>query len=90
MLLKKKYFTKIGRKSQSITEIYAYNKRNEFINKVRLGEDPLAHKKKKSIITLDSLAKVYFDDRRCMTCDNCKAFHKLSDDVKKTDRKSVV
>jgi len=39
----------VGKKSQGITEIYAYNKRNEFINKVRLGEDPLAYKKKKSI-----------------------------------------
>ena len=85
----KKVFTKIGKKSEGITEIYAYNKRNEFINKVRLGEDPIAHKKKKHIITLDQLAKVYFDDKRCMVCDNCKTFDKLSDNVKKTNNSLV-
>jgi integrase len=79
----------VGKKSEGITEIYAYNKRNEFINKVRLGEDPIAHKKKKHIITLDQLAKVYFDDRRCMVCENCKAFDKLSDTVKKTNNALV-
>ncbi|SFV55729.1 site-specific recombinase, phage integrase family [hydrothermal vent metagenome] len=85
----KKVFCKIGKKSEGITEIYAYNKRNEFINKVRLGEDPIAHKKKKHIITLDQLAKVYFDDKRCMVCDNCKTFDKLSDSVKKTNNSLV-
>ena len=85
----KKVFCKIGKKSEGITEIYAYNKRNEFINKVRLGEDPIAHKKKKHIITLDQLAKVYFDDKRCMVCDNCKTFDKLSDNVKKTNNSLV-
>lgn len=85
----KKVFCKIGKKSEGITEVYAYNKRNEFTNKVRLGEDPIAHKKKKHIITLDSLAKIYFNDRRCMTCDNCKIFHKLSDDTKKINNSLV-
>lgn len=85
----KKVFYKIGKKSEGITEIYAYNKRNEFINQVRLGEDPLAHKKKKSIITIDNLSKVYFDDKRCMVCDNCKTFDKLSDDVKKTNNSLI-
>ena len=79
----------VGKKSEGITEIYAYNKRNEFINKVRLGEDPIAHKKKKHIITLDQLAKVYFDDKRCMVCENCKTFDKLSDTVKKTNNSLV-
>jgi len=80
----RKVFYKIGKKSEGITEVFAYNKRNEFINQVRLGEDPLAHKKKKSIIILDSLSKVYFDDKRCMICGNCKKFIQLSDDNKKT------
>ncbi len=79
----------VGKKSQGITEIYAYNKRNEFINQVKLGEDPLAHKKKKSIITIDNLTKVYFDDKRCMVCEKCKAFDKLSNDVKKTNNSLV-
>ena len=51
----------VGKKSEGITEVYAYNKRNEFINKVRLGEDPLAHKKKKKIITLDQVANDHYD-----------------------------
>ncbi len=79
----------VGKKSEGITEIYAYNKRNEFINQVRLGEDPIAHKKKRNIITIDNLAKVYFDDKRCMRCENCKAFDKLSAEVKKTNNSLV-
>ena len=45
---KKVWFT-VGKKSEGITEIYSYNKRNEFVNKIRLGEEPtsLARKKKK-------------------------------------------
>jgi integrase len=70
----KKVFFKIGLKSKGITEIYAYNKRNEFIHQVRLGEDPIAKKKKQSILSLDTLAKVYFDDKRCMKCQHCKQF----------------
>lgn len=59
---KKVWFT-VGKKSEGITEIYAYNKRNEFVNKIRLGEEPtsLAKKKKKNIITLDSVAKDSYD-----------------------------
>ncbi|MFT7004516.1 MAG: integrase [Sulfurimonas sp.] len=59
---KKVWFT-VGRKSEGITEIYAYNKRNEFVNKNRLGEEPssLARRKKKNIITLDSIAKASYD-----------------------------
>ena len=36
----------VGKKSEGITEQYANIKRNEAINLVRNGEDPLAHKKK--------------------------------------------
>jgi integrase len=53
----------IGKKSADITETFAYNKRNEFINKLHLGIDPIAHKKKKQIRTLNNLAKIYFDDK---------------------------
>jgi integrase len=54
---KKRWFT-VGKKSSGITEIYAYNKRNEFIHKTKLGEEPPAilRKKKKNIISLDSVA----------------------------------
>jgi len=55
---KLKRFT-IGKKTAGITEVYAYNKRNEFINQINLGEEPpaVAKKKKKNIITLDSVAE---------------------------------
>lgn len=49
----------IGKKSAGITENYAYNKRNEFINQINLGEEPpaITKKKKKEIISLDSVAE---------------------------------
>jgi len=55
-----KRFT-VGKKSAGITETFAYNKRNEIINQLKLGVDPIAHKKRKKITTLDDLAKVYFE-----------------------------
>jgi len=57
-----KRFT-VGKKSAGITETFAYNKRNEIINQLRLGIDPIAHKKKRQIINLNDLAKVYFDNK---------------------------
>ena len=51
----------VGKKSEGITEVYAYNKRNEFVNKIRLGEDPIAHKKKKNMISLDQVAKDHYE-----------------------------
>ena len=55
---KPKHFT-VGKKSAGIIEVYAYNKRNEFINQINLGEEPpaVAKKKKQNIITLDSVAE---------------------------------
>ena len=38
----------IGLKSEGITLVYAHNKRVERINAIKHGEDPLAHKKKKT------------------------------------------
>lgn len=87
---KDKLFTVGKEKAEGITITYVKTKRTEFINKINLGEDPLAHKKKKNIITLNQLAKVYFDDKRCLKCTNCKAFKKLDDtkqsEVKLTDK----
>ncbi|KIM07404.1 MAG: hypothetical protein KU38_10540 [Sulfurovum sp. FS08-3] len=51
----------VGKKSEGITETFAYNKRNEIMSKLRLGVDPIVHKKKKEVTTLNDLAKVYFD-----------------------------
>lgn len=52
----------VGKKSNGITETFANNQRATFINKINLGEDPIAHKKKKNITTLNDLARVYFED----------------------------
>jgi len=44
----------IGRKSRGITEPYCYQKRNEILNKMRLGEDiPIKHKKRKKLLFKD-------------------------------------
>ncbi len=57
----KKFKTvKIGTRSGGITERYCFNKRNEVINKIRLGEDPFSHLKKGAIVTLDMIASEYF------------------------------
>jgi integrase len=63
----------VGKKSEGITEVYAYNKRNEFVNKVRLGEDPLAHKKKKKIITLDQVANDHYEAKELHNRNNRQA-----------------
>ncbi|HUH41986.1 MAG TPA: site-specific integrase [Sulfurimonas sp.] len=61
---KKTWFT-VGKKSNGITEIYAYNKRNEFINKIKLGEEPPAvlKRKKKDIVSLDSIAIEHYQSK---------------------------
>ncbi|QSZ41206.1 tyrosine-type recombinase/integrase [Sulfurimonas aquatica] len=51
---------KVGNKSHGITENYANNKRIEYINITRLGEDPLAHKKNKQQLKLNAIAESYF------------------------------
>ncbi len=57
----KKFKTvKIGTRNGNITEKYCFNKRNEIINKVRLGEDPFSHLKKSAIVTFDMIASEYF------------------------------
>ncbi|QOY55331.1 tyrosine-type recombinase/integrase [Candidatus Sulfurimonas marisnigri] len=52
--------TKIGNKSHGITEVYANNKRIEYINIARLGEDPVSHRKQKQKLLFDIVAESYF------------------------------
>lgn len=54
---------KVGEKSKGITEPYCKQKRDELINKLRLGEDLPIRQRKEVIITLNDLAKLYFDDK---------------------------
>ena len=59
----KKVWFKVGKKSEGITEPFANNKRNEFVNDMRLGQEPEAvtKRKKKKIITFDSIAMKHYD-----------------------------
>lgn len=54
---------KVGDKSKGITEPFCKQKRDEILNKLRLGEDIPIRQRKEKIITLNDLSKLYFDDR---------------------------
>ncbi len=62
----KKKWVKVGKHSEGIREINAFNFRNEQISKMKHGEDitVIATKKKKELITLDTLANKYFEDKK--------------------------
>ncbi|MEV9615760.1 tyrosine-type recombinase/integrase [Aliarcobacter butzleri] len=62
----KKKWVKVGKHSEGIREINAFNLRNEQISKMKHGEDitVIAIKKKKELITLDTLANRYFEDKK--------------------------
>ena len=63
---KKKKWVKVGKHSEGIREINAFNLRNEQLSEMRNGKDitVIAIKKKKELLTLDTLAKRYFEDRK--------------------------
>lgn len=54
---------KVGDKSKGITEPFCKQKRDELINKLRLGEDLPLRQRKEEVVTLNNLAKLYFDDK---------------------------
>ena len=53
----------IGLKSHGISELYAYNKRIERINLINHGEDPLAHKKRKSSFRFEEVWELYISNK---------------------------
>lgn len=61
----------LGKYSAGIREAYCKTKRNEFINIAQNGELPpqIENRRKKDIITLDSLADVYFDSKKIVSED---------------------
>lgn len=59
----KKIWLKIGKFSEGIREAYCHNKRSEILTKQRLGEVVQIKHSKKGRITIDDLAKEYFDNR---------------------------
>lgn len=79
----------VGKYSEGIREAYCKIKRDEFVTLAKNGELPprLKERLKKSVLTLNQLAKVYFDDKRCLKCENCIAFDKLKEDEKLTNEK---
>ncbi|MCX6052653.1 MAG: site-specific integrase [Campylobacterales bacterium] len=62
---KKKKWIKVGKYSDGIREINAFNLRAEQISKMQHGEDitVIATKKKREIVTFDDLAQTYFKDK---------------------------
>ena len=65
----KNKWIKVGKYSEGIREQYAFNLRNEQINKMKFGEDnPLvSKKKKKEYLTLNTIAELYFKDMKIKT-----------------------
>jgi len=78
---KTKRFT-IGKKSAGITEVFAYNKRNEIINKLKLGIDPISERKKKKLITLNDLATIYFNAKEGENRENKRQLAKYNLHIK--------
>jgi site-specific recombinase XerD len=62
---RKKKWVKVGKYSEGIREINAFNLRAEQISKMKHGKDitVIAQKKKKEAITFDNLAQKYFQDK---------------------------
>jgi len=80
----KKHWEKIGTKSGGITEAYCNTKRNEALNKIRLGEEPpqITKKKKRVIVTFDTIAKVYFEDRALYNRNNDREIKRYEKHIK--------
>ena len=85
----KKIWATIGKKSNGVTEKFAYARRAEYVNKVKTGIDPLAHKKKKQITTLDDIAKVYFVDKEAENKTNIKQIQKYNLYIGQIDPKEI-
>jgi integrase len=62
---KKKKWVKVGKYSDGIREINAFNLRAEQISKMKHGKDitVIANKKKVNAVTYDDLAQIYFKDK---------------------------
>ncbi len=97
---KKKKWVKVGKYSDGIREINAFNLRAEQISKMKHGKDitTISTKKKKKIITLDFLADRYFEDRKSSNERKQKynnhikplIGNKQIENIKKVDIKKVV
>ncbi len=59
-------WVQVGKYSDGIREVNAFNLRAEQIAKMKHGKDitAIANKKKKRIVTFDVLAQTYFEDKK--------------------------
>lgn len=97
---KKKKWVKVGKYSEGMREINAFNLRNEQLSKMKHGKDisVIATKKKKELITLDTLADRYFTDRKSTNerkqkySNHIKPLigNKQIENIKKADIKKVI
>lgn len=63
----KKIYLKVGTKNSGITEKFCYNKKNEILTKMRLGEEanPIRNRRiRKRITSVDMIAKRYYENRK--------------------------
>lgn len=97
---KKKKWVKVGKYSEGIREAKVYELRNEQISKMKHGEDitVVSNKKKKELITLDTLANRYFEDKKSSNERKQKYSNHIKphignkqiENIKKTDIKKVI
>jgi len=74
----------IGKHSEGIREAYCKKKRDEIIVKIRLDEDLPHLAKKKSSITLDTLAYQYFNDNMTLVKDMLKKQKRYDNHIQPT------
>lgn len=74
----KKVWQKIGKHSEGIREPYCSKKRNEILNKIRLGEDPTANNRSRRTgkVLLDEVTEKFFKDRELHNKDTYKSKNK--------------
>lgn len=73
----KNHIQHIGKRSEGITEEFCKQKRNEAINRAKFGDDaPIVKYKKKTTVSIDELASLYFTD---------KALHNKNNEKRRKD-----
>ena len=72
---------KIGKFSEGVREAYCNAKRNEIVTKIRLGEDlpTIASKKRNTAISVDGIAKNYFEYRELHNSKDIKALEAVQE-----------
>ena len=93
---KKKKWVKVGKYSDGIREINAFNLRAEQLSEMKHGRDitVIANKKKKDIVTFDNLAQKYFQNKNSTPNRMSRYNTHIKDiignkDISKIDRESI-